>query len=168
MTGGSRAAPLTTLGSGLAEGLGRSGLVVGVGIDAVEIDRFARALARRTKMADRLFTAGELAYARAAADPAPRLSTRFAAKEATMKALGVGLGAFSFHDVEVVRIGLDAPWLVLHGPAEELARRAGVSRWHLSLAPTDRTALAVVVADHATGPTGPTGLAGVASPGPKP
>ena len=138
--------------------------MVGVGIDAVEIDRFARALARRVGMADRLFTADELAYARAATDPAPRLSTRFAAKEATMKALGVGLGAFAFHDVEVVRVGLDVPRLVLHGAAGELARRAGVTRWHLSLTHTDRTAMAVVVADHA----GSTGSTGMASPEPKP
>ena len=98
-------------------------------------------------MADRLFTAGELAYARSAADPGPRLSTRFAAKEAVMKALGVGLGAFSFHDVEVVRIGLEAPGLVLSGGAEAMAARQGVSRWHLSLSHTGEVAVALVVAE---------------------
>ena len=121
--------------------------VTGVGIDAVEIDRFTRVLARRAGMAGRLFTPGELAYARSAAAPAPRLSTRFAAKEAAMKALGVGLGSFPFHDVEVVRDGLDAPRLVLHGAALALARRAGVTRWHLSLTHTARTAMALVVAE---------------------
>ena len=125
MTGGSHPAPLTALGQGLAEEIGRSGQVAGVGIDAVDIGRFARVLARRTHLADRLFTVGELAYARAAADPVPRLSTRFAAKEATMKAFGVGLGSFPFHDVEVVREGLEAPRLVLHGDALALARRDG-------------------------------------------
>ena len=91
---------------------GRSGLaavVVGVGVDAVDVDRFRRVLDRRAHLAERLFTGGERAYARAASDPVPRLSTRFAAKEATMKALGVGLGAFPFADVEVVRNGLDGP-----------------------------------------------------------
>ena len=117
MTADARSALLTGVGRGLAEEIGRSGRVTGVGIDAVEIERFARVLARRTGMADRLFTPGELAYARAASDPVPRLSTRFTAKEAAMKALGVGLGAFPFHDVEVVRDGLDAPRLVLHGSA---------------------------------------------------
>ena len=120
---------------------------MGVGIDAVDLDRFAGVLRRRTRMAERLFTDGELAYARAASDPVPRLSTRFAAKEATMKALGVGLGAFPFHDVEVPRIGLAAPRLVLHAAAAMLARKAGVTHWHLSLTHTDQMALAVVVAE---------------------
>jgi holo-[acyl-carrier protein] synthase len=147
VTVGDRAAPLTALGRGLAEGVGRSGPVVGVGIDAVDLERFGRALERRTSLADRLFTAGELAYARAATNPVPRLSTRFAAKEAVMKALGVGLGAFPFHSVEVVRVGLDAPGLVLSGAAEALARRSGVAHWHLSLTHTGDVALALVVAE---------------------
>lgn len=124
-----------------------TGSVVGVGIDAVDLDRFRRVLGRRAHLADRLFTEGERAYARAAADPVPRLSTRFAAKEATMKALGVGLGAFRFAEVEVVRLGLEAPTLVLHRSALERARRAGVTRWHLSLTHTDQVAMALVVAE---------------------
>jgi holo-[acyl-carrier protein] synthase len=125
----------------------RGGPVVGVGVDAVDLDRFRRVLGRRANMATRLFTGAELAYARSAADPVPRLSTRFAAKEATMKALGVGLGAFPFVDVEVARVGLDAPRLVLSGSALALARQAGVTRWHLSLTHTDRVAMAFVVAE---------------------
>jgi len=126
------------------------GPVVGVGIDAVDIGRLRTVLARRRHLAERLFTPGERAYAAAAVDPAPRLATRFATKEAVMKALGVGLGAFGFHEVEVVRDGLDAPRLVLHGAAAEAARRAGVRRWHLSLTHTDALALAAVVADSGT------------------
>jgi holo-[acyl-carrier protein] synthase len=126
---------------------GLSGAVIGVGVDAVDLDRFRRVLDRRAHLADRLFTAGERAYAAAASDPVPRLSTRFAAKEATMKALGVGLGAFAFAEVEVVRSGLGAPWLVLHGSALERAGAAGVWRWHISLTHTERVAMALVVAE---------------------
>ena len=108
-----RAGPLSSTLAGAARELagssGLAGSVVGVGVDAVDLDRFRRVLGRRARLADRLFTAGERAYAGAASDPVPRLSTRFAAKEATMKALGVGLGAFPFTDVEVVRHGLGAP-----------------------------------------------------------
>jgi holo-[acyl-carrier protein] synthase len=147
VTAGDGAAPRSALGRGMAEEVGRSGPVVGVGIDAVDLERFGRALQRRASLADRLFTAGELAYARAATNPVPRLSTRFAAKEAVMKALGVGLGAFPFHAVEVVRVGLDAPGLVLSGAAEALARRSGVARWHLSLTHTGDVAMAMVVAE---------------------
>jgi holo-[acyl-carrier protein] synthase len=121
--------------------------VVGVGVDAVDLARFGRVLGRRSSVAGRLFTAREVAYARTAPDPVPRLSTRFAAKEAVMKALGVGLWAYPFHDVEVVRVGLDAPGLVLTGAAAGLARRAGVVRWHLALSHTDEVAVALVVAE---------------------
>ncbi len=127
--------------------------VVGVGIDALEIDRLRRVLARRPGLARRVLTAAELAYARTAHDPVPRVATRFAAKEAAMKALGVGLGAFAFPEVEVVREGLGPPSLVLHGRAVELAARAGAVRWHLSLTHTDRVALAITVALAAPAPT---------------
>jgi holo-[acyl-carrier protein] synthase len=123
------------------------GSVVGVGIDAVDIDRLRAVLARCRHLADRLFTPDERAYAHRASDPVPRLATRFATKEAVMKALGLGLGAFGFHDVEVFRDGLDAPRLTLHGAAADLARVAGVVSWHLSLTHTDSLALAAVVAD---------------------
>jgi holo-[acyl-carrier protein] synthase len=146
---------VTALARGLALGLvdgDRAPVgIVGVGVDAVDLARFARVLDRRARVADRLFTAGELAYARALPDPVPRLSTRFAAKEAVMKALGVGLWAYPFHEVEVVRTGLDAPGLVLSGAAAGLARRAGVVRWHLALSHTDEVALALVVAEGGPG-----------------
>lgn len=150
MTGGHRADLPGPLPPGVAADImrevGSLSAVVGVGIDAVDLDRFARVLARRRRLADRLFTEGELSYARSASDPVPRLSTRLAAKEATMKCLGVGLGAFPFHDVEVVRAGLDAPRLVVRGTAARLALGAGVTGWHLSLTHTDHVAMAVVVA----------------------
>ena len=150
MSRAGRAVALDALGPGVASDLmakaAAGGRVVGIGIDAVDVDRFRRVLDRRRHLTDRLFTPGEQAYARAAADPVPRMSTRFAAKEAVMKALGVGLGAFRFTEVEVVRTGLDAPELVLHGAARALASRAGVDRWLLSLTHTAQVALAVAVA----------------------
>ena len=120
--------------------------VAGVGIDAVEVDRFRRVLARTPGLARRLFTDAERAYGERAKDPAPRLAARFAAKEATMKALGVGLGAFKFHDVEVVRAPSGKPGLELRGAAAELASAHEVSGLHLSITHTDRTAEAVVIA----------------------
>ncbi len=123
------------------------GTVIGIGVDAVDVDRLRATLVRRPGMVGRLFTGGEHAYALRAHDPTPRLATRFAAKEATMKALGVGLGSVGFHEVEVVRLGLDAPVLVVHGAAAELAASAGVVRWHLSLTHTDSVAMAFVVAE---------------------
>jgi holo-[acyl-carrier protein] synthase len=120
--------------------------VKGIGIDAVEVDRFRAVLARTPGVARRLFTEAERAYGERRRDPAERLAARFAAKEAVMKALGVGLGAFSFHDVEVVRAPSGQPLLELRGRAAALAAERGVTGWHLSLTHTQRLAEAVAVA----------------------
>jgi len=120
--------------------------VIGIGIDAVEVDRFRAVLARRPALADRVFTVGERAHVARSADPVPRLAARFAAKEAVMKALGVGLGAFGFHDVEVVSAPSGAPSLRLSGRAAALAADRGVVDWRLSLTHTSRSAQAVAVA----------------------
>jgi holo-[acyl-carrier protein] synthase len=121
--------------------------VVGVGVDAVDPERFGKVLARRPRLAERVFTPAERDCAGRSADPVVRLSTRFAAKEAAWKALGVGLGAVALHDVEVVGGGDRAPGLCLHGKAAALAASAGVARWHVSLSHTDRVAMAVVLAE---------------------
>ena len=118
----------------------------GLGIDAVEVDRFRHVLHRTPGVARRLFTDGERAYGARYSDPAPRLAARFAAKEAVMKSLGVGLGAFSFHDVEVVRAPSGAPSVRLSGRAAALAANLGVTGFRLSITHTDRTAEAVVAA----------------------
>ena len=120
--------------------------MIGVGIDAVDVERFRHSLARTPGLAERLFTAEERAYAAQRADPTERLAARFAAKEAVMKALGVGIGAFAFHDVEVV-VTDGAPSLVLGGAARALADGRGVRAWHLSLTHTAHLAEAVAIAE---------------------
>lgn len=120
--------------------------MVGVGIDAVDVERFRRALTRRPRLADRLFTVAERAEAARRRDPVPGLAARFAAKEAVMKSLAVGLGAFDFADVEVVRGPGGAPQLGVAGRAAELAAERAVAGWHLSLTDTAIVAMAVAVA----------------------
>jgi holo-[acyl-carrier protein] synthase len=120
--------------------------LIGVGIDVVDVDRFRTVLARTPGIVARLFTDAEQAYAERHRDPAPRLAARFAAKEATMKAMQVGLGAFAFREVEVVRLDSQAPELQLEGRAAELARELGVRRWHVSLTHGQIVAEAVVIA----------------------
>lgn len=127
------------------------GGVVGIGVDTVDIERFRTSLRRTPSMRERLFTADELAYVAAKNDPVPSLAGRFAAREATMKALGLGLGAFGFHDVWVARADSGAPSLVVEGRAAELAAAAGVVRWHLSITHGDLVAVAMVVAERASG-----------------
>lgn len=118
--------------------------MIGVGIDAVDVARFALILQRRAGFEERVFTPLE----RSTCGGTPgRLAARFAAKEATMKALGVGLGAFGLHDVWVEREESGRPRLRVEGRAAALAEEAGVSRWHVSLTHTDTLAEAVVVAE---------------------
>jgi holo-[acyl-carrier protein] synthase len=131
------------------------GSVVGVGVDAVDVARFRRVLARRPGFAARFFTPTERADAGRAADPSESLAARFAAKEAVMKALGTGLGGFALTDVEVRRSAADgpsrgAPRLVLHGSAADLAVRRGIGPFHLSLTHTTEVAIAFVVAERSS------------------
>jgi len=138
----------------------RVGGVRGIGVDAVDVDRFRRVIERRPALLQRLFTDSEQAYARAGRDPGPRLAARFAAKEAVLKALGVGIGAAGFRDIEVVRAEGGQPGLALWGRAESLAARRGVRRWHVSLTHTDTVAVASVLAEGDPSGTGARGGAG--------
>jgi len=135
-----------------ATGVVIGGSVVGVGVDAVDVARFRRILARRPGFAARFFTDVEQADARRSSDPTESLAARFAAKEAVMKALGTGLGGFALTDVEVRRAGGagatgGAPSVVLSGAAAALAERQQAGPLHLSLTHTTDVAIAFVVAE---------------------
>ena len=112
-----------------------------IGVDLLEIERLERALERRPRLAQRLFTDGERAYAAGRARPARHLAARFCAKEAVAKALG--LSGWSFRDVEVVATAT-APEVRLSGAAAERARELGVSA-EVSLTHTRTTAAAVAL-----------------------
>ena len=114
----------------------------GVGIDTLEIDRLERALERRPRLAERLFTEAERAYAAERARPGQHLAARFCAKEAVAKALG--LEAWSFRDVEVVA-SHGPPSVRLSGAAADRAAALGVEV-SVSLTHTRRDAAAVAVA----------------------
>lgn len=120
--------------------------VVGIGVDAVDVSRFRTSLERTPTMRDRLFTDGELADLAGRTDPVPSLAVRFAAREAVMKAMGLGLGAFEFHDVWIERRDSGEPRLRVEGRAADIARRQGIGSWHVSLTHTDDVAIAYVVA----------------------
>ncbi len=121
--------------------------VKGVGVDAVDVERFRTSLIRTPSMRRRLFTDEELAYVEPKVDPVPSLAARFAAREAVMKAMGLGLGAFGFHEVWVTRAESGQPSLAITGRALELAVDRGITRWHLSITHTAIVAIASVVAE---------------------
>jgi holo-[acyl-carrier protein] synthase len=111
---------------------------VGVGIDLIEIARVERALERRPRLAQRLFTPGELAYAKERARPGRHLAARFAAKEAVIKALGRGVPP---REIEVE--SGEPPQVRLHGRAADLA---GDTQIAISLTHSRETAAAVAIA----------------------
>jgi holo-[acyl-carrier protein] synthase len=121
-------------------------VIFGIGVDAVDIERFRRSLQRTPSMRERLFTEHELAYVAPKIDPVPSLAARFASREAVMKAMGLGLGAFGFHDVWVDHRESGEPHLHVTGRAAELAHERGIETWHLSITHTDQVAIAYVVA----------------------
>jgi holo-[acyl-carrier protein] synthase len=115
-------------------------VIVGIGVDLVEIARLDRALHRTPALAARLFTEGELHA------PSASLAACFAAKEAVAKALGAPPG-LRWTDVEIVHDQTGRPELIVRGTVADAARRLGVSRWHVSLTHDGGASVAFVVAE---------------------
>ena len=120
--------------------------MIALGVDAVDIDRFRRALQRSPRLVQRVFTADERTAVARRSDPVPSLAARFAVREAVMKALGVGLGGFDLHDVSVESHASGRPHLRVTGRAAQLASIQDISTWHLSITHTEQVAIAVVAA----------------------
>ena len=113
------------------------------GVDIIEISRVKQVLERYgQRFLDRVYTAGEIAYCRGRA---PNLAARFAAKEATMKALGTGVRGVGWKDIEVIRHESGAPSVLLHGRGKRRAQRLGVRDISLSLSHSREYAVAFVV-----------------------
>ena len=123
-------------------------MIVGVGIDAIDIARVERMLAgKRDRMLARLFSEGELRYVESRIAPAQHFAVRLAAKEAAFKALAGnelarGIG---WRDVEVLTREDGSPELRMHGRAAERFAELGASHAHVSLTHSQATAVAVVV-----------------------
>ena len=123
----------------------RAVAILGLGLDVVELERIRRVWNRFGHVfAKRILTEGELMHL--PNQPVPYLASRFAAKEAAVKALGSGFSqGVTFQHVEVVTLPSGQPTLVLHAAAEIQAQRLGAVRIHVSLTHGRDTAAAVVV-----------------------
>ncbi len=115
-------------------------MIVAVGTDVVDVERFSAALARTPGLRQRLFTPAEQAL------PNRSLAARFAAKEAVAKCLGAP-GGLRWQDAEVVRDEAGRPQVRVEGTVADAAAAAGVDTWHLSLSHDCGLALAFVVAE---------------------
>ncbi|HEY1984582.1 MAG TPA: holo-ACP synthase [Terracidiphilus sp.] len=122
-------------------------MIVGTGIDLIEIERIQHSADRYgPRFLDRVFTGAEQAYCLRKRNAAESLAARFAAKEAGAKALGTGISrGVSWLEIEVVREPGGRPALEFHGRAAEFARRLGVTHAALSLTHTGTLAMASVV-----------------------
>lgn len=122
-------------------------MIVGIGTDIVRIDRLAAGLRRfGVRYAARILSAAERAEFAVSRDPAHFLAKRFAAKEATAKALGTGFrGGFGFADIAITHDAYGCPQLVLEAGARRLAGCRGARRWHVSLSDDAAYAVAFVV-----------------------
>jgi holo-[acyl-carrier protein] synthase len=115
-------------------------VIVGIGVDIVDLSRFATALERTPHLAERLFTAAERE------DVQHSMAATFAAKEAVAKVFGAP-GGLEWHDVEVRRDPSGRPRLVVTGTVAAAAAEHGVAHWHVSLSHDAGTAIAMVVAE---------------------
>lgn len=113
-------------------------MIVGVGIDVVDVERFGRSLIRTPGLAARVFTPAERELSVAS------MAARFAAKEALAKALGAPAG-LAWQDCEVVTDESGRPWLELRGSVDAAASRLGVVHQHVSLSHDAGIASAVVI-----------------------
>jgi holo-[acyl-carrier protein] synthase len=122
-------------------------MIVGTGVDITEVGRIEAAVKRfGDRFLKRVFTPAEVRYCLGKPNAAERLATRFAAKEAGMKAIGTGLRhGVTWQDVEVLRLPGQRPVLQFHGKAAEFAAQLGCKRTHLSLSHTADQAIAYVI-----------------------
>lgn len=122
-------------------------MIVGVGVDIIEVERVAGALSRRgSRFLRRVFAAEEAAVCTKRKQSGPCFAARFAAKEATMKALGCGWGRVGWRDIVVQRGDDGRPSIRLEGAAARIARQRGIRVVHISLAHVADTAIAYAVA----------------------
>ena len=122
-------------------------MIVGTGIDVVEVPRLAAAIERfGNRFLQRIFTQGEIRYCQSKANRVERFAARFAAKEAAIKAIGTGWSrGVTWQDVEVKRSPGGRPTMVFHRRAAESFQKLGAARAHLSITHTEHSAMAQVI-----------------------
>lgn len=121
--------------------------VVGLGVDVVEVSRIERAVARwGDTFVRRIYTPKEIARVEAGVARGPRLAARFAAKEAVMKALGIGWRALAWREIEIASDASGRPVVTLHGAARRIAEERGITGVLVALSHTHEHAVANAVA----------------------
>ncbi|MBE1874314.1 holo-ACP synthase [Myceligenerans pegani] len=115
-------------------------MIIGVGIDVVDVGRFMATLERTPRLREKLFTPAERDL------PPSSLAARFAAKEAIAKALGAP-GGMRWHDATVHRVVGGPPEVELTGTVAARADQLGVRHWHLTISHDAGISSAMVIAE---------------------
>lgn len=121
-------------------------MIIGIGIDIVEIERVSR-LFSETAFLTRCFTKKEQQLFETSKHPSQKASGNFAAKEALAKALGTGLSGFSLTDIEVLREENGRPYIIVHNRLKDQFKEKQISAVHVSISNTDTLAIAQVICE---------------------
>lgn len=118
-------------------------MIVGIGTDLIEIQRIEQMISRRS-MLERIYTKKELAFAKKSA---ATLAGNFAVKEAVSKVFGTGFFGVEPYEIEVFRNEQGAPYVILSGNAEKLAKKNGITKLHVSISNTAEYAQGFVIGE---------------------
>ena len=121
-------------------------MIIGTGIDIIEVERVAAKVAKENGFTQKIFTAAEIAFCDSKPNRDQHYAARFAAKEAFLKATGQGLNlGYELCDIEVTGDAMGKPMITLHGNYKVRAAEHGWNKIHLSLSHVQAMACAVVI-----------------------
>ncbi len=121
-------------------------MIIGIGTDIIEVERIEKMVARGRPYLEAIFSKQEIEYCETKARKSEHYAARYAAKEATLKALGVGQrNGFAFSDVEVINDELGRPKIFPHGKVKDLFDSHQISQTSISLSHSKENAIAVII-----------------------
>ncbi len=126
-------------------------MVLGIGIDIIEIDRINNIIENKPKFINRFFTIKESLYFESRKNNSQIIAGNFAAKEAFVKAFGTGIRNLSLKEIEVLRDKLGKPYINLYGNALKISREKGINSIHISISHSRLYAVANVIVEDKLG-----------------
>jgi holo-[acyl-carrier protein] synthase len=121
-------------------------MIIGIGTDIIEVDRVKKHVEAGFGFKEKVFTQREIEYCEAKFNKAQNFAARFSAKEAFLKAIGTGLRhGLSFLDIEIINDDLGKPEIILHGKAQEIAKKIGTTNIQVSLTHLKDVVNAIVI-----------------------
>lgn len=125
-------------------------MILGTGIDIIEIERIKNAINRNNKFLEKVFTSEEINYFISRNNNPCHIAGAFAAKEAVLKVLGTGLRDMEWRDIEIIRDSLGKPAVLLHRGAAHIAEEKGIKSVYISISHSRDYAIAQAIAEGGT------------------